>query len=393
MMASLKEKTAVLNEKEADVIVINSCTVTNSADTNARHYINQVNRLYPNKKILLTGCSAYSKGESLLTEKKVFGVFGHREKESINALLSQETPFFTLGDLNFINEKIVTDIKGKTRAFIKIQEGCDFECAYCIIPQVRGKARSQKEEKILSQIKTLAQNGFSEFVLTGINMGSYGKDTNTTLSLLLEKIFKIHGVKRVRLGSLEPSQVDGRLLELIDEPLMEKHLHIALQHTDDEMLRIMNRRNRTKKSLSLFETLADKGVALGTDFIVGHPSESEERWKRGLDNFKKFPLTHAHLFSYSKRDNTASAVMPDQINGNVAKERLKILEEIIKKNNFAFRKSKKSLHVLVENQKEGYYYGHDQYFNKIAIQSDIDISNSWITVDAYEVKDINYAKN
>jgi len=387
MASRLKDFVLVQNEDEADIIVVNSCTVTNSADTNIRGYISKQNRA--GKKIILAGCGAFSKGEELLKEKKIFGVFGHSQKENINELLKKDENFFELGDLNSVDKSIVTEFKNKTKAFIKIQEGCNFECSYCIIPSVRGKARSQDEELILKQITTLAQNGFGEFVLTGTNMGSYGRDKNSSLAKLLKKISKINGVKRVRLGSIEPIQIDDEFKELLGESFLEKHLHIALQHTNEQMLRIMRRRNSLKKDLELFNYIADKGFALGTDFIVGHPGEDQKIWEDAIKNFKLFPITHLHAFTFSKRDGTHSASMKEQVRGDIAKKRLKELEEIVKTNNYNFRKeNSKDLLVLVEENNKGY----DQYFNPIEIKSDNDVSKSWVYLNSVEVKeDKNYA--
>ena len=386
LMEGIIKDNVVFDEKKADVIVINACTVTNSADSNLKYYISQISKKYPSKKILVTGCSAHSIGEKLFNDGKVFGVFGHKEKEDIKNLINQSQKFYKIGDLDFINENIVTDIKDRSRAFIKIQEGCDFECAYCIIPAVRGSSRSMPESKILSQIEILANNGFSEFILTGINMGSYGKDTNTSLAKLLKKIFKIKGVKRIRLGSLEPSQIDDEFIDILDNPILERHLHIALQYADDRMLRIMKRRNRVKSTLALFEKLALKGFALGTDYIVGHPGESEEIFNLGLENLKKFPLTHIHLFRYSPRNGTHSATLKQDVSGDIAKKRHKIIEELIKEKNYNFRLNKKPLKILVENQKNGYFEGYDEYFNKMVIKSDLDLTHQWIDIKDYEVK-------
>ena len=326
----LKDKVSLVdNESDADLVIVNSCTVTNFADRDLRSYINKLKT-----DVILTGCGAYTQGEKLFKEKKVKAVLGHKFKEEIDKYLDYEG--INLGDFNFVNTKILKNYD-KTKAFIKIQEGCDFECAYCIIPKVRGHSRSIDEKIILEEIKKLRDLGISEFVLTGINMGSYGKDTSTTLSELIEKISKIRGVKRIRLGSLEPSQIDERLIELTDNGVLEKHLHIALQHTSDKMLRIMKRRNRVSSTLPLFEKLSQKGIALGTDFIVGHPGESEEIWQEALENFKKYPLTHIHVFRYSPRDGTLSATMKQDVKGDIAKKRAKILEEIVKKNNYNFR--------------------------------------------------------
>ncbi len=391
MAQNLKDFLLVDSEAEADIVVVNSCTVTNSADTSARTYINSLNR--QNKKVILAGCGAFSKGESLYKDNKIFGYFGHSEKKNINELLLNKERFSQIGDLESLDDAIVEDFSSKTKAFIKIQEGCDFRCSYCIIPFVRGDARSQEEEKILQQITSLASNGFGEFVLTGTNLGSYGKDKNSSLATLLKKISQISGVKRIRLGSIEPVQIDDSFKELLSEPWLEKHLHIALQHTSEAMLRIMRRRSFLKEDRALFEHIADKGFSLGTDFIVGHPGESEALWQEGLENFKTFPITHLHGFSYSKRDGTHAATLKDQVNGAVAKERLKILEAIVKQNNFDFRTSQKApLLVLVEEKKDGYQVGYDQFYNKLFIKSDLDLQKEWVVVDKCESKeDGNYA--
>jgi len=386
IMKNILKENIVNSENEADLIIINSCTVTNFADRDLRQYINK----YKNKNIMLTGCGAYTQGEKLFKEKKVKAVLGHKYKEKIDKFLDFNG--VELGDFDFVNKKIVTEYS-KTKAFIKIQEGCDFECAYCIIPSVRGNSRSLDEKTILEQINVLSQNGISEFVLTGINMGSYGKDTNTTLSDLIEKISKIRGVKRIRLGSLEPSQLDEKLIDLTQNGILEKHLHIALQHTSDKMLRIMKRRNRVKETLKLFEKLAKKNIALGTDFIVGHPGESEEIWEEALNNFKNYPLTHIHIFRFTPRDGTLSASLKQDVKGDIAKKRASILDEIVKKNNYNFRiKNKKPLFVHIENFKNGFYEGYDEYYNKMKIESNEDIKGNWIKVDNYEIKDVNYAK-
>ncbi|OIP54223.1 MAG: tRNA (N(6)-L-threonylcarbamoyladenosine(37)-C(2))-methylthiotransferase MtaB [Helicobacteraceae bacterium CG2_30_36_10] len=393
MMSSLKEYDITQDESEADVIVVNSCTVTNGADSNVRSYIGHVEK-NGGAKIFLTGCGAHTKGEKLLKENRVHGVFGQSEKEKIDFLLGQQKPFYDPGDLNHIDETVVDDFIGKSRAFIKIQEGCNFRCSYCIIPFVRGNARSMSEDKIIEQISRLALNGFGEFILTGTNVGSYGQGEGTSIAKLMKKISQVRGVRRIRLGSVEPIQISDEFKEILDEPWLEKHLHIALQHTSPAMLKLMNRRNVYKQDRELFELLSSKGFAIGTDFITGHPGESEALWLETMRNAKELPLTHLHAFTYSKRDGTPSATMKPEVNGKVAKQRLHEIEELINNKNFEFRKDfKGSLEVLIESQKDGLYYGHDQHFNKILVESDDDLVGDWITVSNYEARgNSNYAK-
>lgn len=387
MMSNLKDFVPTLEEKEADIVVINSCTVTNSADSTARSYINSLKKNPKNPRVIFTGCGVWTKGESLFEDKKIDALFGASEKQNINTLLKNEERFFEAGDLDHIDDTIIDEMIGKSRAFIKIQEGCDFACSYCIIPSVRGKSRSYDESKILEQVALLASNGFGEFILTGTNLGSYGKglDGKDGLAILLQKISQIRGVRRVRLGSVEPIQITDQFKELLSESWMAKHLHIALQHTTKEMLNKMNRRNKLKSDLILFEEIANKGYALGTDFIVGHPGESDTIWKEAINNIHKFPLTHLHGFTYSKRDGTQSATMKEIVSGDVAKHRLAELSHIIDEKNYKFRQNKKPLEILIEQEKNGKYLGYDQFFNQIEVESNHDLVGDWIYLEDYSI--------
>ena len=387
----IKDYEITNDEEIADIVVINSCTVTNSADSGVRNYINGVKRR--GAKVILTGCGAVSKGKELFNSG-IFGVLGASKKSDINELLKQEKPFFELGNLNSVDKNIVTNYENHTKAFIKIQEGCNFNCSYCIIPSVRGRARSMDEAMILKEARILAQNGYNELVLTGTNIGSYGKDTNSSLGKLLANLGKISGIRRIRLGSIEPSQIDESFREILKEEWLERHLHIALQHTSEAMLKIMRRRNNAFSDLELFNELSSLGFALGTDYIVGHPGESDEIWAEAVENFKKFPITHLHAFVYSPRRDTHSATLKSDVSGDVAKSRLKILQGIALQNNENFRKKHNgTLKILVEQKNGDFYEGFDQFYNKAKISSQNDITKEWLEVSEYEIKpDANYAK-
>ena len=387
----IKDYEITNDEEVADIVVINSCTVTNSADSGVRNYINGVKRR--GAKVILTGCGAVSKGKELFASG-IYGVLGASKKSDLNELLKQEKPFFELGNLNSVDKNIVTNYENHTKAFIKIQEGCNFNCSYCIIPSVRGRARSMDEVMILKEARILAQNGYNELVLTGTNIGSYGKDTNSSLGKLLANLGKISGIRRIRLGSIEPSQIDESFREILKEEWLERHLHIALQHTSEAMLKIMRRRNNAFNDLELFNELSSLGFALGTDYIVGHPGESEENWAEAVENFKKFPITHLHAFVYSPRRDTHSATLKSDVSGDVAKSRLKILQGIALQNNENFRKKHNvTLKILVEQKNGDFYEGFDQFYNKAKISSQNDITKEWLEVSEYEIKpDANYAK-
>jgi threonylcarbamoyladenosine tRNA methylthiotransferase MtaB len=392
MMGRLEDFEVTEDEQAADIVVVNSCTVTNGADSGVRGYINTQEKR--GKRVMLTGCGAHTKGESLFDAGKVQGVFGQSEKTKINELLKRTSRFYELGDLDFIDNSVVEQFVGKSRAFIKIQEGCSFRCSYCIIPFVRGDARSMDEAVILEQVRRLAVNGFGEFILTGTNIGSYGQGESRSIASLMKKMSLIRGVRRIRLGSLEPVQITDEFREILDEPWLERHLHIALQHTSKAMLKLMNRRNRFEDDLELFSMLAEKGFALGTDFIVGHPGESEANWQEAWRHLEQLPLTHIHAFTYSKRDGTPSAKMKPEISGSVAKGRLASVTELVARNNWRFRQTHVTdLDVLIESRtEEGLYQGYDQYYNKILVQSEYDLEGNWIRIEqATAQSEYNYA--
>lgn len=393
MRSNLKNFSIIEDEEKADIIVVNSCTVTNGADAGVRSYVNKMKR--EGKKIYLTGCGVKTQGQKLFDANLIFGGFGHTHKEKIDEFLSSQTRFFIQEqeNANHLDTTVVSEFSGKVRAFIKIQEGCNFACSYCIIPTVRGVARSYLQKDILKQVDILAQKGVSEIVLTGTNVGSYGRDLDSNIARLIKEIAKNTSIRRIRVGSLEPSQIDSEFLELLDCDFLEKHLHIALQYTHNQMLEIMNRQNRVESDLILLEKIAKKGFAIGSDYIVGHPYETEEMWQEAYSNLLKLPLTHIHPFIYSPRDNTPSASMPNSVDGISAKRRLRELKDAIDQKNFIFRDKKPILEVLVERGEDGRYSGLDQFFNRIFIKSEKNIQNTWLKIDKYQVmQEGNYAE-
>ncbi len=393
MRSALRDFEYSENENDSDIVVVNSCTVTNGADSSVRNYINSIKRRNPGVKVILAGCGAHSRGRELFDSGAVFGVMGHSEREKIDALLQRDKAFFETGNLEHIDSTIIESFSGRSRAFVKVQEGCDFECSYCIIPLVRGRARSLDETRIAEQVQILAENGFEEFILTGTNVGSYGKDNGSSIPKLLKRLSAIEGVRRIRLGSLEPIQVDDEMIELLGEPWMAKHLHVALQHTSDEMLGIMNRRNDFAGDEKLLQRLSDAGCAIGTDFIVGHPGESNEIWAEAIERIERLPLTHIHVFTYSRRDGTASAKMTGETGGEICKARRSEIMSIIRQKNREFRLAHRhDLEVLIESEKDGRYSGLDQYYNRIYLKSDKEIKGKWIEIKEAEVRnEANYA--
>ncbi|MDX1295770.1 MAG: radical SAM protein, partial [Sulfurimonadaceae bacterium] len=222
----------------------------------------------------------------------------------------------------------------------------------------------------------------------------YGQGEGRSIASLTKKMSLIRGVRRIRIGSLEPIQITDEFMEILDEPWLERHLHIAIQHSSQQMLKIMNRRNRIENDIKLFNELAERGFALGTDFVVGHPGETEAIWEEAVANLKRLSLTHVHAFTYSKRDGTPSATMKPEVPGNISKQRMQELNAIVEANNLAFREAHRvPLDVLVESEKDGLYSGLDQYFNKVVIKSDEDLTGNWVTVENYQIeREYNYVE-
>lgn len=400
MISNLKDYEITEDEMNAEIIIINSCTVTNKADREVRSYARKFSSL--GKKVFLTGCGVKNIGADLYKQNLAFGVFSHSHKEDVNEILkksNEKREFLKKEKISkHIDTTILPKVVGKIRAFIKIQEGCNFACSYCIIPSVRGMARSFREENILNQVSLLADNGISEVILTGTNIGSYGLDTNRHIADLIHKISKIQNIKRIRLGSLEPSQIDSKFLNLLNNEKLEKHLHIALQHTSPKMLEIMNRKNTFPNDLALFNHISSYGYAIGTDYIIGHHGESEDIFLEALHNLEKLPLTHIHPFIYSPRTGTKSSVNEEKleiIKGNISKIRLKKIQDIVKFKNIDFRKkNKKELNILLDTYKmidnNLHISGLDEYFNRIYINSKNLKKGEWTKIDDYVVlKDYN----
>lgn len=367
------------SESEADVVVVNSCTVTNGADTGVRQYISKVRSQNPNIKVLFTGCGVDTEGKKLYDAGKLDLVFAHSEKANIAKFFDANEKMFVEGDKNHVDDSVVTNFEGKTKAFIKIQEGCDFACSYCIIPSVRGHSRAIPARTVIRQIEVLSDSGFSEFILTGTNVGSY-RDGDVSLEKLMRSILDLNLARRVRLGSVEPSQITDEFLDIVSHESFSKQLHIAIQHSSNTMLERMNRKNRFEDDLRLFEKLSSLGFAIGTDYIVGFPGESEAIWDEAVRNLEAMPLTHIHPFVYSKRDGTPAAGLKADVNGTVAKERLHQLNEIVARKNYEFRKNlKTSLLVHVEDSKKS---GFDQFFNKITFETEQ--KDEWVELTEFE---------
>lgn len=326
-------------EEEADVYLINTCTVTNTGDKKSRQVIRRAIRHNPDAVIAVTGCYAQTSPAEVAAIPGVDIVVGTqgRDKltEYVDKFLAERQPINAVGNImkqRQYEELDVPEFTDRTRAFLKIQEGCNNFCTFCIIPWAKGLSRSRKPENVLNQARQLVDAGYKEIVLTGIHTGGYGDDfENYKLADLLWDLDKIEGLKRVRISSIEASQIDERVMEVLNaSEKMCRHLHIPLQAGDDEVLKRMRRRYTTAEFKEKIHMLHEvmPHVAITTDMIVGFPGETEEQFENGYRFVEELNMVRLHVFPYSKRTGTPAARMPDQVPEEVKHERVRKLIEL-----------------------------------------------------------------
>lgn len=349
-------------EQQADCYIINTCTVTDRADWEARQLIRRAKRLSPEAKVLVTGCYAQVNPKEVAQVDGVDFVVGLNRLDDLLRFVDLPVPIIeeriAVGDVKRERGVPVLGTRalpGHTRAFLKIQEGCNYSCTYCIIPTARGLSRSVAPDEVLRQIRTLADAGFVEIVLTGIHLGSYGQDLapKTDLASLLEKIAASRLIARLRLSSLDPREVPGHLLELIaDSDVICPHLHICAQGGCDRILKQMRRNYDTAYYRELLFKVRAKlpEAALGSDIIVGFPGETDDEFEQSLEFFASLPLTYFHVFPFSVRRGTPAATLADQVPTAVKKVRAAKMRELgaRKKEAFYRRFVGRRVSVLIE---------------------------------------------
>ena len=364
-----------------DIYIINTCTVTNMSDRKSRQMLRKAKDNNPNSKIIAVGC--------YVQVAKVDVILGNEEKKDIvkycNELLDEEKEntekvkdISNIKEFSEFGEIIYTE---KTRAVIKVQDGCDNFCSYCIIPYARGRIRSRKPENVINEIKKIAKKGIKEVVITGIHIASYGRDFEEEYKLidLLEEINKIEGIKRIRLGSIEPLLITEEFVKRLTK--LEKiceHFHLSLQSGNDDTLKRMNRKYTTSQFKEIVKILkaAYPNSNLTTDIIVGFPGETEEEFKKTYQFLQEIKFYKMHIFQYSPRKGTIAAKMPNQISPEIKEERSKKLIELSDKNEEEYNKKYvgKNIEVLWEEEKNGISKGH---------------TSNYILVESNEKKDEN----
>ena len=393
MMQKFKENNYEIvdaNDDISDICVINTCTVTNMSDRKSRHSIRRVKEKNHNAIIIATGCYAQNSKKELEAMSEIDIILGNEEKKNIvgcvEKYIEEKNKIVLVNDIS--NSKEFEDMGAisyteKTRAVIKVQDGCNQFCTYCIIPYARGRIRSRKIESVIEEVKKIAEKGIKEVVITGIHIASYGKDFDNNIGLidLLEEINKVDGIQRIRIGSLEPKIITEEFMQrLIKLPKICHHFHLSLQSGCDETLRRMNRKYNTLEFKEIVNRLRKyySDVILTTDIIVGFPGESQEEFDctyKFLDEIKFYKM---HVFPYSPRTGTVAEKMPNQIQGDAKESRSKKLIELSNKNQLEYNKKyiDKDIEVLFEEKDEnGYYKGHTQNYILVEYKSSENLEN------------------
>lgn len=386
-------------EEGADLVIVNTCTVTSATDRQSRNLIRRARRLNSTARIVVTGCYAQVAPDKLVNFPGVALVIGNAEKKEFLDLLQDvaETPLVKVSDIRREREAVplgLSRFAGRSRAFVQIQNGCDAFCSYCIIPHARGRSRSLPPEQALAQVRELVASGYPEIVLTGIHIGGYGADLTPAVSLrdLVARIQTETEVSRLRLGSIEPTEIPMSLVELIAQSsVICPHFHIPLQSGDDDILKRMNRLYDREFFRRMIQGIHGRmpDAAIGLDVIVGFPGETEKHFDNTLRFVEDLPATHLHVFPFSKRPGTPAAVMPDQIPAPIAKERAARLRTLgeEKTRAFAARFVGRELDVVVEAGEGAMRKGLTRHYLTVSFAGDEHLVGKAVRVRVTGLKD------
>ncbi len=363
-----------------DVYIINTCTVTNNSDSKSRKTIRQAIKRNPDACVVAMGCFIAANKD--YRENGLDIVIGNKDKAKIVSLLDE---YFKNKEvivksydkrLNEFEDMRINEFPGRTRAFVKIQDGCDNFCSYCIIPFARGKCRSKREDEVIEEVTDLVNNGYKEVVLTGIHTGSYGTDLDTSFADLLNKLVKIKGLERLRISSIETTELNEEVLDVLrNSKVIVDHLHIPIQAGSDEILKLMNRKYDLDFFFNKIKEIRQirPNISISTDVIVGFPGETEELFEKTIDTCKKLEFSKLHVFPFSERHGTKASRMDGKLRGDVKKNRAKRLIEVSHEleENYMKKFIDKEEEVLVEEYKDGYSYGHTSNFLYVKVKGQL----------------------
>lgn len=380
-------------EDKADIYIVNSCTVTSVADRKTRNMLRRAKKINPNGAVIVTGCYAQTNSKELLEMEDIDYVIGNTDKSGIVNFIEdiENRTMEKLKNHNIFLDSEYTEyefatLREMSRAYVKIQDGCNNFCSYCKIPFARGKSRSRHKENVLKEIEKLSQEGFKEIILIGINLGAYGEDLENggNFEDLLKDILEIDGIERVRIGSVYPDKISDEFIEMFSNPKLMPHLHISLQSCDDTVLNRMRR----KYGSSLIEERLTKlreavpNMEYTADVIVGFPGETQEMFQNSYNLIDKIGFSGLHIFQYSDRENTLASTFKDKIDPKVKKERADELEKL--KELMAERERRKyldkELKVLVEEEKDGYLYGYSENYLRVKLRGEATSLNHIVSV-------------
>ncbi len=389
---------------ECDVYIINTCTVTAESDRKSRQMIRRAMKNNPNAKLLVCGCHAQIFAKETADIDGVDYVGGTTDKmlivyKALELIIGTKK---TCAEINVGDpftspfEEMKATSQDRTRAFLKIEDGCNNKCSYCIIPKARGRVRSKSINNVVDEVKSIVSNGFCEIVLVGIETAAYGADEGYSLIDLLEKLEDIDGLHRIRLGSIEPAYLKDNIIDrlaVLKKPM--PHYHLSLQSGTDRTLNAMRRRYNTKMIDRAVSYMREKipDVTFGSDFIVGFPGETENDHEDTLKFVDSLMILNSHIFSYSVRPDTEAAEMKDQILPEVKERRHKEMQRLAdrmkKKCIEGFIEKKTVFEVLFETEKNGYWYGHTSNFIYVKVKSDLFLGGSLgkVVLNNYNEKD------
>ena len=380
----------------ADVYVINTCSVTNMADRKSRQMLHRAKKQNPDAIVVGAGCYVQTKEAQALVDESIDIVIGNNKKHELVPLLREyeasHRKMACVADINHekqaYEELSLSRTAEHTRAFIKVQDGCNQFCTYCIIPFARGRVRSRELPDVLQEIRTLAKSGYREVVLTGIHLSSYGVDNGESLLHLIEAVHELEGIERIRLGSLEPRIVTDAFAKRLSElPKICPHFHLSLQSGCDTVLSRMNRRYDTadyEAGCALLRRYFEH-PAITTDVIVGFPGETDEEFETTERYLERIHFYEMHIFQYSRREGTKAAAMPDQVPEAVKKERSEKLLALGHRMSEEFRRYYLGRQVTALLEEEflydgkRYYTGYTKEYVKVAVETKKDLSNTFVT--------------
>lgn len=392
-----KGYTIVNNSSTSDVVVINTCTVTENGDADTRRLVNKVNRLNPQAKIALVGCQAQTQGERLLEMPNVQWVIGNALKMDFADLLDDfswdqpqvKTPPIKKGPFTIPNAGVDPS---HTRANLKIQDGCDFFCSFCEIPFARGRARSRVYDDIIRAASELVEGGHQEIVLTGINVGTY-KYEDKSIADVLTGLEDISGLERIRISSIEPTTIpDDVLKKMANNNKLCRYLHIPVQHGQDDILSAMNRKYTAQDFADYVyhvdNTVPD--VCIGTDVMVGFPGETDDLFESSYRLLKYLPIAYFHVFSYSDRDHNKSRKFENKIPKNIIDLRSQRMRELSarKRRTYFERFVGKTVKVLFEQKKKNYWTGLTDTYIRVKTKSTENLENKFVNVKLEQVDDL-----